>query len=87
MDEKYGRNCSKFINQRIFESHQLKKTPEHFTEIAQTITLAQENNIETNVYLEDWVMECVIPEYVFEYLDFSTKQPVKRILLPDTLGV
>jgi D-citramalate synthase len=41
-------------------THQ-KKTPEqHFTEIAQTITLAQ-NNIETNVYLEDWSMECVIP--------------------------
>ena len=36
-------------------THQLKKTPEqHFNEIAQAIALAQENNIETNVYLEDW---------------------------------
>jgi D-citramalate synthase len=27
------------------------------------------------------------PDYVFQYLDFLTKQPVKRVLLPDTLGV
>jgi D-citramalate synthase len=26
-------------------------------------------------------------EYVFEYLDFLSQQPIKRILLPDTLGV
>jgi len=26
-------------------------------------------------------------EYVFQYLDFLTAQPVKRIMLPDTLGV
>lgn len=70
-------------------THQLKKTPEqHFTEIAYTIALATANNIETNVYLEDWSNGMRnSPEYVFEYLDFLTKQPVKRILLPDTLGV
>jgi D-citramalate synthase len=34
-------------------THQLKKTPEHFTEIAQTIALASANNIASNVYLED----------------------------------
>ena len=70
-------------------THQLKKTPEqHFSEIAATIALAQENNIDTNVYLEDWSNGIRnSPEYVFQYLDFLTKQPVKRILLPDTLGV
>ncbi|MFV8357136.1 alpha-isopropylmalate synthase regulatory domain-containing protein [Flavobacterium sp. XS1P32] len=70
-------------------THQLKKTPEqHFTEIAHTIALATANNIETNVYLEDWSNGMRnSPEYVFAYLDFLTKQPVKRILLPDTLGV
>jgi len=70
-------------------TYQLKKTPEqHFEEIAQTIALAKENNIETNVYLEDWSNGMRdSPEYVFQYLDFLTKQPVKRILLPDTLGV
>jgi D-citramalate synthase len=70
-------------------THQLKKTPEqHFAEIAETIALAKENNIDTNVYLEDWSNGMRnSPEYVFQYLDFLTQQPVKRILLPDTLGV
>ncbi|WP_121327473.1 MULTISPECIES: alpha-isopropylmalate synthase regulatory domain-containing protein [unclassified Flavobacterium] len=70
-------------------THQLKKTPEqHFSEIAQIIALAKENNIETNVYLEDWSNGMRnSPEYVFQFLDFLSTQPVKRILLPDTLGV
>ena len=70
-------------------THQLKKTPEqHFTEIAQAIALAKANNIETNVYLEDWSNGMRnSPDYVFQYLDFLTQQPIKRILLPDTLGV
>jgi D-citramalate synthase len=70
-------------------THQLKKTPEqHFGEIAKAIELAHENNIETNVYLEDWSNGMRNSrDYVFQFLDFLTKQPVKRILLPDTLGV
>jgi D-citramalate synthase len=70
-------------------THQLKKTPEqHFAEIAESIALGKENDIETNVYLEDWSNGMRnSPEYVFQYLDFLTQQPVKRILLPDTLGV
>lgn len=70
-------------------TYQLKKTPEqHFNEIAQTIALATENGIATNVYLEDWSNGMRnSPEYVFQYLDFLTQQPVQRILLPDTLGV
>jgi len=70
-------------------THQLKKTPEqHFSEIAQIIALAKEYNIETNVYLEDWSNGMRnSPEYVFQFLEFLSTQPVKRILLPDTLGV
>ncbi|HWS60814.1 MAG TPA: alpha-isopropylmalate synthase regulatory domain-containing protein [Flavobacterium sp.] len=70
-------------------TYQLKKTPEqHFAEIAQTIALATENGIATNVYLEDWSNGMRnSPEYVFQFLDFLTQQPVQRILLPDTLGV
>ncbi len=69
--------------------HQLKKTPEqHFAEIKNVIELASANNIATNVYLEDWSNGMRnSPEYVFQYLDFLTKQPVKRIMLPDTLGI
>lgn len=70
-------------------THQLKKTPEqHFAEIAESIALANENGISTNVYLEDWSNGMRnSPEYVYQYLDFISTQPVKRILLPDTLGV
>ncbi|MBE9465816.1 alpha-isopropylmalate synthase regulatory domain-containing protein [Dyadobacter subterraneus] len=68
---------------------QLKKTPQqHFEDIEQVIELAQSKGISCNVYLEDWSNGMrTSREYVFAALDFLTKQPVKRILLPDTLGI
>ncbi|MFD2870905.1 alpha-isopropylmalate synthase regulatory domain-containing protein [Mucilaginibacter ximonensis] len=70
-------------------THQLKKTPEqHFNEIGHVISLATKNGISTNVYLEDWSNGMRnSPEYVWQFLDFLSSQPVKRVLLPDTLGV
>ncbi|HWZ16280.1 MAG TPA: alpha-isopropylmalate synthase regulatory domain-containing protein [Mucilaginibacter sp.] len=70
-------------------THQLKRTPEqHFCEIKKVIELAQSKNISTNVYLEDWSNGMRnSPEYVYQLLDFLSTQPVKRILLPDTLGI
>ncbi|MFK5879192.1 MAG: alpha-isopropylmalate synthase regulatory domain-containing protein [Flavobacteriaceae bacterium] len=70
-------------------THQLKKTPnQHFKEITANIYLAKENQIETNIYLEDWSNGMRnSKEYVFEFLAFLATQPVKRIMLPDTLGV
>tara|TARA_B100000809_G_scaffold252838_2_gene288060 strand:+ start:48667 stop:50196 length:1530 start_codon:yes stop_codon:yes gene_type:complete len=70
-------------------THQLKKTPEqHFSDIANTIALAQKNGFQTNVYLEDWSNGMRnSKDYVYEYLDFLATQNVERILLPDTLGV
>ncbi|MDU0808286.1 alpha-isopropylmalate synthase regulatory domain-containing protein [Aquirufa sp. LEOWEIH-7C] len=69
--------------------HQLKKTPEqHFTEIQATIELANAKGLSVNVYLEDWSNGMRnSKDYVLQYLDFITQLPVKRILLPDTLGV
>jgi D-citramalate synthase len=70
-------------------THQLKKTAEqHFFEIEKVIDLALSKGIKCNVYLEDWSNGMRnSPEYVFQYLDFLTKQPIERVLLPDTLGV
>lgn len=70
-------------------THQLKKTAEqHFEEIAAVIALATQNQIETNVYLEDWSNGMRnSKDYVFQFLDFLSQQSVKRVLLPDTLGV
>ena len=70
-------------------THQLKKRPdEHFSEVGTVISKAVKKGIDCNVYLEDWSNGMRnSKEYVFEYLDFLTTQPVKRIMLPDTLGV
>ncbi len=70
-------------------THQLKKKPEqHFAEVAEVIKQAKRKGIECNVYLEDWSNGMRhSKEYVFQYLDFLSTQPVKRILLPDTLGI
>ncbi|HVX48567.1 MAG TPA: alpha-isopropylmalate synthase regulatory domain-containing protein [Chitinophagaceae bacterium] len=70
-------------------THQLKKTPSaHFAEIAKVIALAERHGIITNVYLEDWSNGMRNSrDYVMQYLAFLHTQPVKRIMLPDTLGV
>ncbi len=70
-------------------THQLKKTPkQHFSDIQNVINIAKDQGIETNVYLEDWSNGMRnSQDYVIEFLDFLRTQPVKRILLPDTLGV
>ncbi|CAG5073838.1 2-isopropylmalate synthase [Dyadobacter sp. CECT 9623] len=70
-------------------THQLKKSPAaHFEDIRAVLELADSKGIDCNVYLEDWSNGMrSSPEYVFQALDFLTSQPVKRILLPDTLGI
>ncbi|MEZ2443574.1 alpha-isopropylmalate synthase regulatory domain-containing protein [Chitinophaga sp. RCC_12] len=70
-------------------THQLKKKPaEHFAEVAAVVALANKKGLECNVYLEDWSNGMRHSrEYVFQYLDFLQNVPVKRIMLPDTLGV
>jgi len=70
-------------------TYQLKKTPEeHFNDITSVISKAKEEGIITNVYLEDWSNGMRnSPEYVHDFLDFLATQSIKRVLLPDTLGV
>src|SRR5438105_11150212 len=70
-------------------THQLKKKPEqHFEEVAAVIALATKKALESNVYLEHWSNGMRHSrEYVFQYLDFLQTQPIKRVMLPDTLGV
>ena len=70
-------------------THQLRKTPaQHFEAIADVFRRAGEQGVRTNVYLEDWSNGMRnSKEYVFEFLDFLSTQPIDRLLLPDTLGV
>ena len=68
---------------------QLKQTPKkHFINISKSIQEADKAGFITNVYLEDWSNGMHhSKDYVFEYLEFLSQQPIKRVLLPDTLGV
>ncbi|MGN7820876.1 alpha-isopropylmalate synthase regulatory domain-containing protein [Chitinophaga sp. 22536] len=70
-------------------THQLKKKPaEHFTDVGEVIALARQKGLDCNVYLEDWSNGMRHSrDYVYQYLDFLQHQPVKRVMLPDTLGV
>ncbi|WP_229201228.1 alpha-isopropylmalate synthase regulatory domain-containing protein [Arcticibacterium luteifluviistationis] len=70
-------------------THQLKKTPEqHFSEIEILVNKAVAKGFSVNVYLEDWSNGMRhSKDYVYQYLDKLITLPIKRILLPDTLGI
>jgi len=69
--------------------HQLKKTPEqHIADIRIVIENARKMGVDVNIYLEDWSngMRNSM-DYVFFMVDNLQKESIKRIMLPDTLGV
>jgi len=70
-------------------TEQLKKTPEqHAQDIQATVQYAVDNGVEVNVYLEDFSNGIkTSPDYVYNLIDVLLEQPVKRIMLPDTLGI
>ena len=70
-------------------TQQLKMTPEeHFAHIRETIFYAVDKGFTVNLYLEDWSSGMRDSrDYVFQMMDEMVKLPVKRFLLPDTLGI
>ncbi|WP_416864984.1 MAG: alpha-isopropylmalate synthase regulatory domain-containing protein [Imperialibacter sp.] len=68
---------------------QLKKTVgQHLTDIAETVDYAHKQGLIINVYLEDWSNGMrTSPDYVDTMIEGLLKMPVKRIMLPDTLGI
>ncbi len=68
---------------------QLRKTPEeHIDDISALVQKANEMGITVNVYLEDWSNGMLTsPDYVYFVVGEIQKMNVKRIMLPDTLGV
>ena len=70
-------------------TEQLRKTPEqHVEDIRNVVLLAGDKGIEVNVYLEDWsngIQDS--PEYVFQLMDALKELPIRRFMLPDTLGI
>jgi D-citramalate synthase len=70
-------------------THQLKKTPEqHFADIKVLVEKAVALGMSVNVYLEDWSNGMRhSKDYVFQHVENLITLPIKRILLPDTLGI
>ena len=70
-------------------SCQLKKSPEeHIEDILSVVDYANVQDMEVNVYLEDWSNGMKdSPEYVFQLMDALIRTNIKRYMLPDTLGV
>jgi (R)-citramalate synthase len=70
-------------------TNQLRKKPvEHFKDIKETVRYAREKGLLVNIYLEDWSNGMInSPEYVFELIEELKSEDIKRIMLPDTLGV
>ncbi len=70
-------------------TQQLKKTPlEHIRNIRDVIQYAGKRGISVNLYLEDWTNGMkASPDYVFNLIDALKGENIKRIMLPDTLGV
>lgn len=68
---------------------QLKKTPEqHFKAISAEIQHAKNSGVSVNVYLEDWSNGYInSPDYVYDITAFLRENNVKRVMLPDTLGI
>ncbi len=68
---------------------QLRKTPEeHLANITEVVLNAEKMGISVNVYLEDWSNGMQhSPKYVTQLMDALIKLPIKRFMLPDTLGI
>jgi D-citramalate synthase len=70
-------------------TQQLRKTPEqHLADIRGVIAKACEMDIAVNIYLEDWSHGMrQSKDYVHFMVENLRHQPIKRIMLPDTLGI
>jgi (R)-citramalate synthase len=68
---------------------QLRKTPdEHLADIQRVIDEATKREMLVNVYLEDWSNGMINShDYVLYMVDYLSKTNIKRIMLPDTLGI
>ena len=69
--------------------YQLRKSKnDHFNDIQKMIELADKNEISSNIYLEDWSNGMKSsPDYIYDFIKILSRTSIKRIMLPDTLGV
>ena len=78
--------CKGSLNHCLY---QLKQDPQqHIEDILRTIEYADQSGVNVNIYLEDWsngMKES--PQYVYQLMDALRNTPVRRFMLPDTLGI
>ena len=70
-------------------TQQLGKTPQqHWDDIRKLVDKAVAKGMEVNIYLEDWSNGMKnSPDYVFGMVDALKDSPIRRVMLPDTLGI
>ena len=70
-------------------TQQLHKTAEeHIEDVRQEVEYAHRLGLTVNLYLEDWSSGMQdSPDYVFQVMDSLSDIGIRRILLPDTLGI
>jgi D-citramalate synthase len=68
---------------------QLRKSPEeHLADLITAIEYAGSKDIVSNLYLEDWSNGMRnSPEYVYFLMDTLKDHNIRRLMLPDTLGI
>ncbi len=69
--------------------HQLHLTPrQHIDAIRDEVKRAVDAGLQVNLYLEDWSNGIKSsPDYLFNLMDAIKDEPIKRFMLPDTLGI
>lgn len=70
-------------------TRQLHKSPaEHIADVSECVKYAHEQGLVVNLYLEDWsggMRDSA--DYVYQMMDAMVQLPIRRFLLPDTLGI
>lgn len=75
-------------SRRHCEGQLRKSVEEHIADIRSVVAYAAGKGVDVNVYLEDWSNGIKdAPAYVFALMDGLADTPIKRYMLPDTLGV
>lgn len=65
-----------------------KTTDEHISDVCTSIGRAKKKGLSVNLYLEDWSNGMVhSSDFIYRFIDRVKDLGVKRIMLPDTLGI
>ena len=65
-----------------------KSADEHIADVRDVVRRANKRGISVNIYLEDWSNGMRnSPDYVLGFIESLQHEPIRRFMLPDTLGI